>query len=174
MNTSKKRNNFVNNQDLLTAMIEYKKAYEIAKKKKERAPIPEYIGKCFLIMSQKMSNHRWFMNYTQHWKEEMIGDAVENCCMYLYNFDPEKSPNPFAYFTQVIYYAFRRRLDKERKQQYIKLKTTENFFIQNDLTSEHEIENALYENNYDSIKAFEDALVKKKKKVKPQGIEKFI
>ncbi len=172
--STKKRNDYVNNQDLLVAMVEYKKAYLEAKAKKQTVAIPDYIGRCFLLMSKKMSNHRWFLNYSQHWKEEMIGDAIENCCMYLYNFDPEKSKNPFAYFTQVIYFAFRRRLDKERKQQYIKLKTTENFFISNDLNSEHEIENALYDNNYDSIRTFEEALLKKKKKVKPQGINKFV
>ena len=52
----------------------------------------------------------------------MISDGVENCLQYLDNFNPTKSNNPFAYFTQIIYYAFVRRIQKEKKQVKVKQK----------------------------------------------------
>ncbi len=63
----------------------------------------------------------------------MIGDAIENCLRYIHNFNPEKSNNPFAYFTQIMYYAFLRRIEKEKKQTYIKYKTMENSVAMNTL-----------------------------------------
>ena len=57
----------------------------------------------------------------------MISDGIENCLQYMDNFDPEKSKNPFAYFTQIIYYAFIRRIQKEKKQQQVKQKMIANF-----------------------------------------------
>ena len=63
------------------------------------------------------------MNYV--YKEEMVGDGIENCLMYAHNFDPEKSKNPFSYFTQIIYYAFLRRIEKEKKQSYVKFRAME-------------------------------------------------
>jgi DNA-directed RNA polymerase specialized sigma24 family protein len=63
----------------------------------------------------------------------MVGDAIENCFRYLHNFDPEKSSNPFAYFTQIMYYAFLRRIDKEKKQSYIRYKSMENSIVMNTL-----------------------------------------
>ena len=50
----------------------------------------------------------------------MISDGIENCLQYIHNFNPEKSNNPFAYFTQIIYYAFIRRIQKEKKQAHVK------------------------------------------------------
>ena len=50
----------------------------------------------------------------------MISDGIENCLQYLDNFNPKTSNNPFAYFTQIIYYAFVRRIQKEKKQITIK------------------------------------------------------
>ncbi len=55
----------------------------------------------------------------------MICDGIENCVQYIHNFDPEKSKNPFAYFTQIIQYAFLRRIQKEKKQLEIKTKIIE-------------------------------------------------
>lgn len=152
-------------------MISYKDDYNNGL----NPPIPHYIGVCIMMIAKKMSNHRWFCNYSPHWKEEMIGDAHENVIMYLHNFDPAKSTNPFAYISQIVYYAFKRRLDKEKKQQYIKLKNTESFFLANDLSSENLLDaNSLYENNYDFIRQFENRLTAKKKKAKVSGIEKFL
>ena len=39
--------------------------------------------------------------------------------------DSAKSKNPFAYFTQIVHYAFLRRIQKEKKQLDIKTKIIE-------------------------------------------------
>lgn len=83
-----------------------------------RPPVTEYIGECFMKIAEHLSFKPNFMNYP--FREEMIGDAIENCLMYAHNFNPEKSKNPFSYFTQIIYYAFLRRIEKEKKQVYVK------------------------------------------------------
>tara|TARA_R100000005_G_C4793144_1_gene88843 strand:- start:46 stop:504 length:459 start_codon:yes stop_codon:yes gene_type:complete len=102
-------------------MIEWKtKVIEAEDSGDPRPPVTNYIGECFLKISEKLANRPNFMNYP--YREEMISDGVENCLMYAHNFNPEKSKNPFSYFTQMIYYAFLRRIEKEKKQSYIKLK----------------------------------------------------
>ena len=83
-------------------------------------PITNYIGECFLKIATHLSYRPNFINYT--YREEMISDGIENCLQYVHNFNPEKSDNPFAYFTQIIYYAFLRRIQKEKKQVTIKHK----------------------------------------------------
>jgi hypothetical protein len=86
-------------------------------------PVTDYIGKCFLDIANHLSYRPNFINYP--YREEMIGDAIENCLMYASNFDPNKSKNPFSYFTQIIYFAFLRRIAKEKKQMYIRYKMLE-------------------------------------------------
>lgn len=87
-----------------------------------RPPIPDYIGGCFLKMAEGLSRRACFINYD--FREEMVGDAIENCILYAHNFKKE-GKNPFAYFTQMMYYAFLRRIQKEKKQMYIKYKLVE-------------------------------------------------
>jgi len=87
-------------------------------------PVTEYIGTCFMSIAEGLSRKPNFMNY--HYRDEMISDGIENCVLYAYNFNPDKSSNPFSYFTQIIYYAFLRRISKEKKQVFIKLKLIEN------------------------------------------------
>ena len=112
----KKKEHYVSNKEFLVAMKEYKaKCIEAEKKKKPRPPITDYIGECFLKIANHLSYRPNFINYT--YKEDMISDGIENCLQYVSNFDPTKSNNPFAYFTQIIYYAFIRRIQKE-KQDY--------------------------------------------------------
>ena len=89
----------------------------------EKPPVTEYIGECFLLIAERLSMRANFINYP--YRDEMIGDAIENCLMYASNFDPDKSSNPFSYFTQIIYYAFLRRIQREKKQNYIKYKLVE-------------------------------------------------
>ena len=79
-----------------------------------------YVGDCFLKIATHLSYKPNFVNYP--FREDMICDGIENCLQYIDNFDPEKSSNPFAYFTQIIYYAFLRRIQKEKKQLEIKQK----------------------------------------------------
>ena len=117
---------YVNNADFLAALIKYRDDCEQAKKNSTQEPkIPDYIGECFLKIAEHLSRKPNFISYT--YRDEMISDGVENCLMYFRNFDPAKSKNPFAYFTQIIYYAFLRRIMREKKQLYVKYKATQQF-----------------------------------------------
>ena len=105
-------------------MGDYREKYLQAKDNDEELPvIPDYAGECFLKIAERLSHRPNFINYA--FREEMVSDGIENCVMYASNFNPEKSANPFAYFTQIKYYAFLRRIEKEKKQLYIKYKTME-------------------------------------------------
>ena len=119
--TKTQKEHYVNNKEFLAAMIDYKKSIKLAEKKKqERPPVTDYIGSCFLKIANHLSYRPNFINYT--FRDDMISDGIENCLQYLDNFNPEKSNNPFAYFTQIIYYAFVHRIQKEKKQVTIKQK----------------------------------------------------
>ena len=119
--TKTQKEHYVNNKEFLAAMIEFKKSVnEAEKKKRERPPVTDYIGSCFLKIANHLSYRPNFINYT--FRDDMISDGIENCLQYLDNFNPEKSNNPFAYFTQIIHYAFIRRIQKEKKQVTIKQK----------------------------------------------------
>ncbi len=116
-----KPEHYVNNKEFLAAMVEYRKSVNRAKRKKEpKPPVTDYIGSCFLKIANHLSYRPNFINYT--YRDDMISDGIENCLQYLDNFNPDKSNNPFAYFTQIIYYAFIRRIQKEKKQTTIKQK----------------------------------------------------
>jgi hypothetical protein len=120
----KKTENYVNNKDFLEAITVYRNKVIIAKEKGLPKPrVPNYIGDCFLKIATHLSYKPNFVNYM--FRDEMISDGIENCLQYIHNFDPEKSKNPFAYFTQVIYFAFLRRIAKEKKQLEIKTKILE-------------------------------------------------
>jgi len=116
----RQRNNFIDNKEFYAAIVEYRKKVDVAKekgltKKDEGWPrIPGYIGKCFLDIAEHLSMRPNFSNYM--YRQDMVCDAVENCVIYAHNFDPEKSKNPFSYFTQVCWYAFIRRIGKEKRQ----------------------------------------------------------
>jgi hypothetical protein len=119
MSKGKKSEHYVNNKEFLEALIVYKNKLKIAEEKGlEKPVIPRYIGECFLKIANHLSFKPNFVNYI--FKDDMISDGIENCVQYVHNFDPEKSDNPFAYFTQIIYYAFLRRIQKEKKQLEIK------------------------------------------------------
>ena len=119
-------NHYVNNADFLAALIKYREDCAEAKKTNSSEPqIPNYIGECFLKIAEHLSRKPNFISYT--YRDEMISDGIENCIMYFRNFDPAKSKNPFAYFTQIIYYAFLRRIMREKKQLYVKYKATQQF-----------------------------------------------
>jgi hypothetical protein len=120
----KPKKNYINNPDFLQALVDYKEK----KRVNPDEPIPNYIGECFMKIAEGLSHKPNFINYT--YRDEMIGDGIENCLMYFENFDPERSKNPFAYFTQIIYFAFLRRIAKEKKQTYVKYKATEQFGVQ--------------------------------------------
>ncbi len=124
MGRRKRSEHYVNNKEFLAALIEYRENIEIAEiRGKEKPRIPRYIGECFLKIATHLSFKPNFVNYM--FKEDMISDGIENCVQYIHNFNPEKSQNPFAYFTQIIHYAFLRRIQKEKKQLEIKNKILE-------------------------------------------------
>ena len=124
MTKRKRSEHYVNNKEFLTALIHYKELVEIAQIRGEPKPrITNYLGECFLKIATHLSFKPNFVNYM--FKDDMICDGIENCVQYIHNFDPEKSKNPFAYFTQIIHYAFLRRIQKEKKQLEIKNKILE-------------------------------------------------
>jgi len=150
---SLKKEHYVNNKEFLYAIVEYREKVLIAKQRGlERPRITNYLGDCFLKIAQHLSYKPNFVNYM--FKDDMIGDGIENCITYIDNFDPEKSKNPFAYFTQIIYYAFLRRIQKEKKQLDIKNKMIERSGFSEVFTSDEYGS----ESDYNSIK---DALEQK-------------
>ena len=121
---TKKKEHYVNNKEFLEALVIYRKKVNEAKNAGEPHPkVPDYIGECFLKIATHLSYRPNFVNYM--FKDDMICDGIENCLQYIDNFDPAKSTNPFVYFTQIIYYAFLRRIQKEKKQLDIKTKLLE-------------------------------------------------
>jgi hypothetical protein len=176
--TTKKPKQYVNNGDFLQALIDYKQKSKDAKKNKTAPPaIPNYIGECFMKIAEGLSHKPNFINYT--YRDEMISDGIENCLMYFDNFDETKSKNPFAYFTQIIYYAFLRRIQKEKKQLYVKYKATEQMGILDEMEL-MEFEDGtkkqfeLYDNIAEFIENYEESRAAKKAVKKPKGIEKFL
>ena len=123
-----KKPHYVNNKEFLQAMKDWRNNVKKQKKQnKQPPPVTNYIGECFLKIANHLSYRPNFINYT--YREEMISDGIENCLQYVHNFNPEKSDNPFAYFTQIIYYAFLRRIQKEKKQAHVKNKIIENMNV---------------------------------------------
>lgn len=177
-----KQKHYINNEDFLKALVDYKtRCVEAETAGKPKPNIPNYIGECFMKIAEGLSHKPNFINYT--YRDEMISDGIENCLMYFENFDPSKSKNPFAYFTQVIYFAFLRRIQKEKKQLYVKYKATEMYGILDEFEmlegedgSTKQFE--LYENIAEFIETYEDARKTKKAEKaavkKPKGLEKFI
>jgi hypothetical protein len=120
----KKSEHYVNNKEFLEAITVHRNKVAFAKENDLPKPrIPDYIGGCFLKIATHLSYKPNFVNYM--FREDMISDGIENCVQYIHNFNPEKSQNPFAYFTQIIHYAFLRRIQKEKKQLEIKNKIIE-------------------------------------------------
>lgn len=164
----KKPKHYVNNKTLFEVIKTYKESYDNSIKNSTDLPrIPEYIGESILLICNRLSFKPNFINYT--YKEEMICDGIENCLAAINNFNPERSTNPFAYFTQIAYNAFIRRISKEKKQTYIKHKNMENMFVFDDLINEfgHDENNNLYTGNNKNnqvIEDFENKIEKLKKK----------
>jgi len=124
MSRKPKNQHYIDNSMFLDALVAYKARVEkAAADGKPKPRITEYLGDCFLKIATHLSYRPNFINYM--YKEDMISDGVENCVQYIDNFNPEKSRNPFAYFTQIVYFAFLRRIAKEKRQQAIREKIVE-------------------------------------------------
>lgn len=109
---------YVDNKKLFEELVKHRAA--VAQQPDNPPAIPEYIGECLLMIATRLSNKPNFASYT--FRDDMISDAIENCILYMHNFNPEKSQNPFAYFTQITHYAFIRRIEREKKYVYTKYK----------------------------------------------------
>jgi hypothetical protein len=148
---------YVDNQKFLKDLTAYRKACITAKKKgKERPRMSEYLGECFLKIATHLSYKPNFVNYT--FRDDMISDGIENCLVYVHNFNPEKSKNPFGYFTQIIFYAFIRRIQREKKHTYIKYKLLEKALIDGN-THEHAADGGSMQQdssmlNFDNVQDF--------------------
>ncbi|MDB4345135.1 sigma factor for late transcription [bacterium] len=163
-----RKRNYVNNKDLLEALINYKKDCREAEDQGEIVPrVPDYIGKCIYQIATRLATKPNFSGYS--YKEDMISDGIENCLQYINNFNPEKSQNPFAYFTQIIWYAFLRRIQKEKKQMYIRFKSSQSMIASGGTYVGDEVvlnlnTNADYMNAF--VQDFEDKLTRDKEKKK--------
>ena len=173
-----KKAHYVDNKQLYAVMVEYKKAVDEAEQTGDIKPqVPNYVGRCLLQIANRLATKPNFANYT--FKDDMISDGIENCVSYIHNFYPEKSNNPFAYFTQIIYYAFLRRIQKEKKQLYIKHKSLEQSVLFNSLVEGDDKgigNNVEIGSDYmnDFVKNFEAKEVKTKEKRKQaKGVEKY-
>lgn len=148
--TRKRSEHYVNNKEFLAAIIEYKKEIVVAQEQGLPKPrIPNYIGECFLKIATHLSYKPNFVNYM--FKDDMVCDGIENCVQYINNFNPEKSQNPFAYFTQIIHYAFLRRIQREKKQLEIKNKILERSGYDEVFVDNNTLDGSNY-SDYNSIK----------------------
>ena len=170
----KQKPHYVDNKKFLQAMVEWRETWPNELKETIKPPVTNYIGECFLKIATHLSYRPNFINYT--YRDEMISDGIENCLQYVKNFNPEKSSNPFAYFTQIIYYAFLRRIQKEKKQTHVRNKIIEKSNYVSFTTMEGD-DNAYTVSGFDPIVMLpdEDVYKPKKKEDKPaKGLEKFM
>ena len=146
----KRSEHYVNNKEFLAALIKYREDIEIAQiKGKPKPRITNYLGECFLKIATHLSFKPNFVNYM--FKEDMISDGIENCVQYIHNFNPQKSQNPFAYFTQIIHYAFLRRIQREKRQLEIKNKILEKTGFDQVFDDNNTVDGSNY-SDYNSIK----------------------
>jgi DNA-directed RNA polymerase specialized sigma24 family protein len=176
----RKKNQYVDNKKLYDALVEWLKDRKTAQKNKaaQMPPLPDYIGECILLMANRLAQKANFVNYT--FKDDMIGDAMENCLRYLHNFNPTRSTNAFAYVTQILRNAFVRRITRERRNSYTKAVLISHgmpgYTVQdgdeNDYTNTYV--DFLQENVTDVIEKFESAKQRKKaRQQKKVGLENF-
>ena len=144
----RKSEHYVNNKEFLEALINYRAKCQRAEEAGEARPvIPRYIGECFLKIANHLSYKPNFVNYM--FREDMISDGIENCVQYIKNFNPEKSSNHFAYFTQIIHYAFLRRIQKEKRQMDIRGKLIERSGFEEVMSGDGDVYSS---SDYNSIK----------------------
>tara|TARA_Y100000015_G_scaffold41468_1_gene47606 strand:- start:48 stop:614 length:567 start_codon:yes stop_codon:yes gene_type:complete len=178
--TKAKPEHYVNNKEFTAAIAEHNRAVKDAIAKGEEPPrVTEYIGECIYKIATRLSTKPNFINYS--YRDEMICDGIENCLQYINNFNPDKSQNAFAYITQIIYYAFLRRIQKEKKQAAIKHKAIMNSGILTQAVDSMDGDSTQYDNSY--VEFLQNNLEEPnykprgKKKVakdtRPVGVEKY-
>ena len=150
--TRKRSEHYVNNKEFLNAIVIYRNQCKRAEEAGEPRPrITNYLGECFLKIATHLSYKPNFVNYM--FREDMICDGIENCVQYIKNFDPEKSSNPFAYFTQIIHYAFLRRIQKEKRQMDIRTKIIEKSGFEEVMTADGNFNSSDYNTIKENIQA---------------------
>jgi len=170
--------NYINNKEFYQMLVDYKEQCRLAEKNGEPTPrIPENIGHCFYMIATRLGTKWKFSGYT--YREEMVSDALENCVVAIHNFNPEKSKNPFAYFTQIIYFAFLRRIEKEKKQTFVKYKSLEHFLVDASLNDEDAAAYSNFDITNDKMKPILEKYerkptTKKAKDKRDEGITRFI
>jgi DNA-directed RNA polymerase specialized sigma subunit len=164
---------YVNNKTLYEEMKKFKQRCKDAQEQGRKEPqIPNYVGECFMMICNNLAKKPNFMNYS--YRDEMISDGIENCVAAAHSFDPSKSTNPFAYFTQIAWNAFIRRINKEKKQSYVKHKNFEHINMFGELAEELSGSTKIHnEYSEELIRSFEEKIVKSSKKNK-NGLNKFI
>ena len=167
---------YVNNAQMLESIKDYREKLLAARANSTDLPrIPEYLGECIMKIATGLSRKSNFINYS--YKDDMILDGIENCIHCMHSFDPEKSSNPFSYFTQVIYFAFLRRIAKEKKQSYIKGKLIQDMAFDSFDLQGHD-DDADFKNAYTAfIQAnsnFDDSFIKNKEKKKKEKLEQSL
>jgi hypothetical protein len=181
MNKKRTPVNYVDNAKFYEEISKYHYAYKEAKANDMPLPrISNYLGLCISEIAHGLARKPNFSGYS--YKSEMISDAIENCLAYLHSFNPEKSTNPFAYYTQTCYYAFIRRIDAEKKQSYVKYKSMEDHMLFNNINEMSADDQGFYQSvmsemEMDKLASLEEKYGQKKKpakKKKPVGVEKFI
>lgn len=153
---AEKSKHYVSNPDLLKSFKDWYAALEVAEKSgNPEPPMPNKIGLAFLQIANNLAKKSNWISNTK-WKEEMVGDAVENCIRYARNFNPNITSNPFAYFTQISYYAFLRRIKVEKKEDYIKHKTMLNSMIYQEALEQgdEDFEITPFDYNQEGIESF--------------------
>ena len=171
----KKGVHYVNNAKFLEELKNWNDRCTEAEEQGEPTPqVTNYLGECFLKIATHLSYRPNFINYT--YRDEMISDGIENCLQYCGNFDPEKSKNPFAYFTQIIYYAFLRRIAKEKKQTHVRNKMIESVSYQSWTVNEGDTTHYSVQGFDPSVMLPDEDVYKPKKKIvnKTKGLENFM
>lgn len=181
MKQKKTPQHYVDNKKFYAEILKYREKLQTAREKGLEDPrIPDYIGECIWKIAEKLSTKPCFINYS--YREEMVSDGIENCILYFKDYDPEKGQNPFAYFTQVIYYAFLRRIGKEEKNRYAMYKSFQENIIHSydsSLLIDHDDNHLLPTQMYDNINEFmlkferKEQAKKEKRKQEKQGLSKF-
>jgi hypothetical protein len=180
MKTKKSTVHYVDNKKFYEEILKYKKKVQEAKEQGLEEPrLPNYIGECIFKIADKLSTKPCFINYS--YRDEMVSDGIENCIMYFKDYNPEIGQNPFAYFTQIIYYAFLRRITKEEKNRYTIYKNYQEMMCTTDasLMTDSDGNRLQPHSNYDNINTFMNKFEKReqekkdKRKQAKQGLNQF-
>ena len=153
-------------------MIQYKNNIEDADKTGTPKPkVSEYIGQSIILICNNLAKKPNFSGYT--YKQDMISDGIMDCIAAVDNFNPDKTNNPFAYFTQIAWNAFLRRIQKEKKQTYVKHKNFENSILLDDMWHHSNQQLKTNEYSHEVVRSYENKLTKIKKDSKLIGVEVF-